>query len=316
MTPQAHSPKVALWAQNLSCRTASLADWLALVDRKAAEAKRGGAEILVLPEHCSAGWYAYMPATVPPQGELAWLAGQAPAALAGLTDIARRHGIAVLGGSMAVNEAGGQRNRAHFITPDGAVQAQDKICLTPGERDPGCWMLSSGNSINVFDWKGWKLAMVICLDIEQPHLATKLAEAGPDLILCPSMTRNASGWHRVHACARARAVELMVPVAVTGNLGRMDPADSDFHGGAACYLPCETEFGSDGKALDTGPLQSSSPGADAEGPVFFTPPLPLARIRALRAGAAEVWPGPKAGKSARVAKPVPPPAGTPPQNRP
>lgn len=93
---------------------------------------------------------------------------------------------------------------------------QDKLCLTPFEKDPEDWNLSPGSELRIFKLNGYRIVVLICLDIEMPALSAKLASFDIDLILVPSMTLKPAGYHRVFGCAKARAVELLAAVAAVG----------------------------------------------------------------------------------------------------
>jgi len=109
------------------------------------------------------------------------------------------------------------------------------------------------------------------------------------LILVPSTTRRLSGASRVFGCAKARAIELMTCVAVTGSIG-MTPlkVPRPSVSGAAVYLPCEPDLGERGVYADTGILHRT----EGLGPLLHVSDLPVGRVRALRRDrGAEVWPG-------------------------
>jgi len=290
----ADSFTLALWATSLTPPLAGLDDWIAGVDRALAQARAQGADLLMLPEYAAAQWLAYAPAGLPADREIAWMAEQAPAALESLAPLPGRHGVALLAGSMpwpgdpAPGTEPGAVNRAWLLLPDGRRIAQDKLCLTPGERDPKAWSLGVGHALTVVSWRGLRLVTLICLDVELPALAQALAPLQPDVILVPSMTERLSGHHRVHACARARAVELQAAVAVVGCIGdvatgRLPGGNT---GGAAVYLPCEPALG------HTGMLAEVPPAHAVEGPgPSLVARVPTGTLRRLRQGAAEVWPG-------------------------
>lgn len=277
---------IALWALNLDQPLARRDDWLDQVDRRMADATRGGAELLVLPEYASAAWLSFAPAALAADLEVGWMAGEARNILPAVHELARHHELAVLAGSCPALEGGAYRNRAWLLLPDGRAISQDKLCLTPAECDPRSWLLEPGHLVQIVEWQGVRLAILVCLDVELPALAARLAYERVDLILVPSQTAGETGFARVTACARARAVELMCATCVAGCIG---PAGSERFsnvGGAAAYVPCEPALGTSGIVLEEGPFQTTS----GPGPLFFAR-LPLAEIRRLRAGAAEVWPG-------------------------
>ncbi|RIL10353.1 nitrilase, partial [bacterium] len=221
-TPAPATLDLALWAADVAFPVAGPDAWVADLDARLAECAASGVDLLMLPEYACLRWLTYAPDDVPITGEAAWLARQADAVLPRLPDLARRHGVALLAGTMPAAGAGGTglRNRAHLFLPDGRHAVQDKLCLTPIERDASVWAhLAAGDGVTVVAWRGLRVAVVVCLDVEQPALAALLQPQDLDLVLVPSMTSRPSGYHRVFDCAKARAVELMCPVAVVGTVG-------------------------------------------------------------------------------------------------
>jgi len=282
---------LALWATNVALPLADLDAWLAAVDLRLAEAAAAGAELLLMPEYACMQWLSFAPEQVRSDQEIAWMARQAVLALPELDGLARRHGVALLAGTMPVARADGYQNQAQLLLPEGRRLTQTKLCLTPSELRPDDWCLAPGDTLHVGVWRGLRLAIVVCLDIELPALAARLQHQDLDLILVPSMTGRLSGYHRVAACARARAIELFTAVATVGTVGtlvRQGKPEPNV-AGAAVYLPCEAALGTSGIAGSLDPLAE----AEGPGPLLLVPDIPIARIRRLReGGAAEAWPGP------------------------
>jgi predicted amidohydrolase len=218
------------------------------------------------------------------------MAAQAPAALDLLRPLPARHGVALLAGTMPWAAAGGFRNRAWLLLPDGRAVAQDKLSLTPGEQDPESWVLTPGDALHIVGWEGLKVVVLTCLDIEMPALAVKLAPLNPDLILVPSMTGKLSGYSRVFGCAKARAVELMCAVGATGTTGCAPGTTQNPSNVSACalYVPCEPSLGLTGVLGATPPTGGEEAG---DGPLLMVRDIPFAEIRRLRESGAEVWPG-------------------------
>jgi predicted amidohydrolase len=281
---------LALWAANLSRPLASLAEWLALAEAKIAEAETAGADLLMLPEWIASHWLSFMPADLPRNREVAWMAGLADQALPALTRMMAGRRLTLMAGSMPAATAGGHVNRAHLLLPDGTHAHQDTLCLTPFEKRPEAWLVQPGRSFTTFDWRGLRLAIAICLDIEQPALIGRLQGLDLDLVLVPSMTDLESGYRRVFDCAKARAVELVCPVAAVGVIGSQvlrgeaEPATS----GAAVYLPCEPSLGRDGVHAEI-PMMGE---AEGDGPLLIARDVPVGACRRLRRAGAEAWPGP------------------------
>jgi len=285
---------LALWATNMAVPLNGLDAWAAQVDAQMAEARVAGARLLVMPEYMSLQWLSFAPAGLTLAEEIPWMASQAEAALARLRPLISRHGIGLLAGTMpvvkpdAAPEEPPYLNRAWLLLPDGREIAQDKLCLTPGEKDPLNWNLTTGNALEIVEWNGLRLATCICLDIELPALAARLAPSELDLLLVPSQTSKLSGYSRVFSCAKARAVELQAAVCALGGIGRAaGPSALANTSGAAAYLPCEEMLGHEGVLASLPP----SDHAEGAGPMLIARDLPIAELRRLRRGAAEVWPG-------------------------
>ncbi len=295
---------IALWAVDIGHPLASMGEWLDALDARMAAARRSGADLLVLPEYASAQWLTWRPADLPAAHEIAFLADTGLALEAPLAGLVRRHGLGLLAGTLPVrNPAGGPPfNRALLLLPeaDGEVRvlSQDKLRLTPGERDPESWTLAAGDTLRIISWRGLRLAITICLDVEQPALAAALAGAGIDLLLVPSMTAKPSGYHRVFDCAKARAIEMMTIVCVVGTIGTV--AGQTSHSGAAVFVPCEEVLGSTGVWARLAPRAVAAPEDPPGGPMLIARDLPVERVRAMRAGEAEVWPGPWEAAGIRI----------------
>jgi predicted amidohydrolase len=242
---------VGLWATNIEPPAASLAAWAALVETRIAEAQAAGAELLVLPEFACAQWLGFAPVGLPLDQQVPWLASLTEPALAALGPLPARYGVALLAGTMptAVPDPDGgplhHVNRAWLMTPEGGVHSQDKLCLTPSEQNPHAWLLAPGAAVNVITWRGLRIAVLVCLDVELTALWARLATLDLDLVLVPAKTDLLSGYYRVFGCAKARAIELQTVVCAVGAVGTPlgDPVLDTVVGGAAAFIPCEASLG-------------------------------------------------------------------------
>ncbi len=290
---QSPTLEIALWSTNFRRKLSNLGDWLAIVEQQIANAKEGGADLLILPEYASEHWMAFAPATLHPSEEIPWMAAKSAGVLAVLQALSTENDIAILAGTIPVAGASGQyHNRAHFFTPDRAVIVQDKLSLTPNEQAEDAWLLEPGSELNIFTWHGLKLAILTCLDIEMPALSILLAPHDVDLILVPSMTTRVAGYHRVFGCAKARAIELQAAIAVTGPIGNVEQGEvvrGDNTSASALYLPCEESLGHNGIATSTEVSQGHDLKDLKDELLLVT--VPCQNIRDLRQGLAEVWPG-------------------------
>lgn len=279
---------VGLAATNLELPPVSLAAWLAGLESHMAHAQAAGAGMLMLPEFACAQWLGFAPPGLPPAEQPAWLASMAQEAAPGLRDLAMRYNMALLAGTVPVYRPGSALalNQAWLFFPDGLQMVQDKLCLTPSEQAG----FMPGSQLQVIAWQGLRIAIVICLDVEYTSLWARLGRLNLDLVLIPARTTGASGYTRVMACARARAIELQTVVCVAGATGTpLTHLSLDAGmGGAAAYLPCEASLGVTGIAAE---LPMQAPGQSAS-PLLIAADLPLGACRRIRYGAAEaeVWP--------------------------
>ena len=281
---------IDLWAANLEVRPPDLATWLARVEQRLAAAAARGAQMLVMPEYACAQWLAFAPADLPPENQLGWLAEIGSEALRSLAALSAQYGVSLLPGTIpqpmgSKDGAPAYANRAWLLTPDGGLHHQDKLSLTPLEEGSAAGATVHGESISVIAWNGLRVAIAICLDAEFTALWAKLGKLDLDLVIVPAKTDMITGYNRVFACARARAIELQAPVCAVGAVG--EPLGHPFTdtgiGGAAVYLPCDVSLSVDG-VLSALPAHAAADGTD---PVLPAQDVPVGACRRIRNGAAE-----------------------------
>lgn len=128
-------------------------------------------------------------------------------------------------------------NRAPVFN-GGQLSHQDKLHLTPWEK-----VFSPGGILYLWEFQSFRIAIVICLDIEIPEISARLRGDGVDLILCPSATESILGVERVDRCASARAIELGCHVAVCHLTGKAESELIDVNvGRLAFYSPSQAAF--------------------------------------------------------------------------
>ncbi len=281
---------IDLWAVNLEPAVPDLQTWLAGLEARLAQTAARGGQMLVLPEFACAQWLSFAPADLPPANILGWLSECGEVALEAIAAMAARHGVSVLPGTIPFPAQTGTAapaylNRAWLITPDGQRHAQDKLSLTPIEADGAGGTTVRGDAINVIEWNGLRIAMIICLDTEFTHLWSRLAQLNLDLILIPAKTDMITGYNRVFACARARAIELQTVVCVLGAVGvPLGAVATDTGvGGASVFTPCDVNVSLDG-VFATLPPQTA---AMMTNTVLPAAGIPVGICRRLRNGQAE-----------------------------
>lgn len=153
-------------------------------------------------------------------------------------DLARQFNLTVVAGGLPVREADGRyRNRSHVFFADGREDFQDKVMLTPFERQWG--VMATAECQKVFTVRGGCFAVAVCYDAEFPLLVRRLVEAGAQLIVVPSCTDSLAGYHRVRIACQARALEnqCYVAQAVTVGDAAWSPVVDENVGAAAIYAP-------------------------------------------------------------------------------
>jgi predicted amidohydrolase len=200
---------LALWQ---TPHPVSTADALQRLDVAAAQARAQGADLLVTPEMFLTG-YAIGAERVAALAEPA--DGPLVQAVAG---IARRHGIAIVCGYPEQNLQGKPFNAARAIGPDGRLLMNYRKTHLFGDLDRA--QFSAGDAPSqVFEWRGWRLGLLICYDVEFPETVRLLALQGVDAVLVP--TANMVGFDEVQrVLLPARALENRVVLAYANACGR------------------------------------------------------------------------------------------------
>ena len=164
--------------------------------------------------------------------------------------IAQKHGLYLAAGTTPLRVGDSLRNVAHFYSPSGGIYTQEKLHVTPAER--AYWGIEPGSGIKVFDTAIGRLAIVVCYDIEFPELIRLLVDHGVDILLNPFATDERKSYLRVRYCAQARAVENMVYVVMSGNVGGLSRSPSLFlnYGQAAICAPSDFAFPMNGIAAE------------------------------------------------------------------
>ena len=230
------------WLDGWPAYVSKLTDW---VETAAGE----GARLLVFPEYAGMELASLFPAPIPGDLhlQLVAVASLEQQVVEVHRQLARRHGVYILGGSLPVAAGAGRyHNRAWLYGPDGGTAAQDKVMMTCFERDP--WGVSGGTELCLFDTALGRLGVCICYDVEFPLLARRLAEAGAELILAPSCTETLRGYWRVRVGGQARALENQLVVVQAPLVGEApwSPAVDVNRGAVGVYGPPDLGFPDDG----------------------------------------------------------------------
>jgi len=218
------------------------------LDEAAAQARGRGAEVLVCPEMSLTG-YLLGPPTIaalaePVDGPL----------LQAVAATARRHQIAIVCGWPCAT-AGRPHNAVAFIGADGAllnVYAKthlfgdaDRAQFTPGPALP-----------TVFSYRGLRLGLLICYDVEFPETVRHLAQQGADAVLVP--TANMRAFDEVPTLlVPARACENRVYLAYANACGR--EGDTEYGGLSTVAGPLGTVLAQAGRDAGLSVVRLSAP---------------------------------------------------------
>jgi predicted amidohydrolase len=216
--------------------------------RWVAEAAAAGAQFLVFPEYGAMEYAAAAGAAAAADlsASLAAVSDALPEMDAAHADLARKHGVHILAASgPSTRGAGRYVNAARLFTPSGRHGTQEKLIMTPFERD---WGISAGTGLKVFETALGPLGIAICYDSEFPLLVRAQAEAGARIVLIPSCTEFVSGYHRVRTAALARALESTCATVLSPTVGDApwSPAIDYNSGAAGIFVPADRSLSDTG----------------------------------------------------------------------
>ncbi|WP_235974958.1 carbon-nitrogen hydrolase family protein [Stappia albiluteola] len=183
---------------------------LAAIAGLADEARAKGADIAVFPELATTGYGA---------GEA--IRRQAETAdgpmLSRLVDIARETDIAILVGLPLLDD-GALFNASAFVTPAGGVTLYRKIQLY-GDYEKG--LFARGCDLPpVVDYRGFRLGLLICFDVEFPERVRGLARRGADCVLvATALPESPAGRFIATSVMAVRAFENQVFVVYANHAG-------------------------------------------------------------------------------------------------
>lgn len=193
-----------------------------------------------------------------------------------LEGYAKEHQVAIMGGSFHRLVGVKMRNTTLFVNGDGKTTLQDKIYVTPWERENG---FENGETLQLFQVAEGVLAVILnCHDIEFPELSELLASHRPELILVPSMTDDRFGYERVARTSMARAVEHMSYVVQVGTTSLASAKWHRYFGGAGIHAPQNQK------------LYRAEAHAAVNNPRRFTKELDFKVLRETREGEREIYP--------------------------
>lgn len=246
--------RVAAWQYPID-RHATFDAFRNKLARGASDAAATGAQLLVIPEYAAIELTSVL--APDEQTDLATqlagiqrLAGDYQTAL---SEIARAHRIAIVGGSFPERDGDRFYNRARVAGPRGGSVLVEKLQMTRFEREQ--WGITGGSAQPVIEIGAMRLGVAICYDAEFPLIVRRLVEAGANVIAVPSCTDGLAGYHRVRIACTARALEnqCYVVQAPTVGLAPWSIALDENVGAAGVFAPPDKGMPPDG-VIAMGPL--------------------------------------------------------------
>ena len=201
---------------------------------------------LVLPELVTAVLLRTAPPDTPAEEAMRYVATWTERYVELLVELAAEFNLYIVGGSTPVVRDGSLYNVCHVVAPSGAVGTQDKLHVTPTERE--VWGFRPGEGLRIFDTPFGRIAVAICYDVEFPEIGRILALGGADVLFVPFSTDEQKAYHRVRITAAARAVENAIYVVIAGNAGSM-PSRNYLLNYARSAVLCPSDFGFPDRAV-------------------------------------------------------------------
>ena len=197
-------------------------------ERLVAQAAATGADVVVLPEK----WNAIGHADVYRATAEALEGGESVAAM---TEWAQRHGITLVGGSIAERREGREKlsNTSLVFDSDGEIVAvYRKIHLFDVEVGGVVYHESEveepGEESVVAEVEDWKIGLSVCYDVRFPELYRILALEGAHLVTVPAHFTTPTGKDHWHVLMRARAIENQLYVAAAAQIGETLPGKPSY----------------------------------------------------------------------------------------
>ena len=215
------------------------------LEKMCEEASNKGAQLLLLPEYAGMEWIWPTRRSFRENNKY-FQENNLSTYQETLCQFAIKHQLILVAGSVPVLDEEKYYNRTYIATPAGGLFWQDKIHLTPEEKNFGS--LKHANILKVFKTDFGNFTVCVCYDSEFPELTTQAMHSGADILLIPSYTDSLHGANRVHIAARCRAMENQCFTVNAVALGKVDCEEFDdlATGIAGIYSPIDKGFPEDG----------------------------------------------------------------------
>jgi len=225
-------------------------------------AQRYQAQFLLFPEYFGVQYFSCLPKEWTDKEMLSALVEKHDQYKNMFKVLAKEHQLFIMGGSQPVRKEDGHiYNIAHLFTPSGNIYTQEKLHITPTERE--IWGYHSGDGFKLFDTPFGRIGIQVCYDIEFPEVSRMMALNGAEIIFTPFYTGDIYGYQRVRYSAQARAVENYIYTAISGSCGSLPvPSNLICYSQSAIFTPSDVGFPSTAIAAEALPNQKTVVVAD------------------------------------------------------
>lgn len=213
------------------------------------QAAAGGAQLIALPEYAT-----YLGPDTAFRSVAESVTDGPTVSLLG--DLARKHGLSILLGSMVESGTDGELyNTSVLIDARGEVAGTyRKIHLftstIPGASGSESDRITAGAEPTVVPWRGWNLGLSICFDVRFPELYRELAARQADVLTIPAAFTAFTGKDHWDVLLRARAIENQAYVIAPAQVGKFAGGESF---GRSCIIdPWGTVLATVGDSDGTG----------------------------------------------------------------
>lgn len=206
MTDAEPALKVGIWQD--SGVLGDVSANMATISRATAEASRRGIDLLVFPECFLTGYFN--------RDAVERIARQFDEyTLSALGAVARSNDTAIVVGYYEAQE-GGIYNSTLVIGADGTILANYRKRALYGDWEKSTFLPGSGPVL--LEYRGIKISVLICFDIEFPELARECAGSGAELIVVPTSLMEPYG-RIARRVIPARAIENQLYIAYANRIG-------------------------------------------------------------------------------------------------
>ena len=214
-----------------------VAENLAKVGARVAEAADRGAELVVLPEN-----FAYFGDEAGKRAVAEDFSSASGPIATRLAELARRHRVHLVAGGVPERAADDARpyNACVAFTPDGAIAAvYRKLHLFDVELGEGNTYRESasttaGDEPVVVELAGAKVGLSVCYDVRFPELYRALSARGAEVLVVPAAFTLTTGKDHWQVLLRARAIEAQAYVIAAAQWGKHPRGRATF--GKSCVV--------------------------------------------------------------------------------